>query len=83
MEQNNSATQVKSQVKGNEEVLTLSEYLDSCRKHWKWFLVSVIFLCGVAMLYILRQQPVYEREMAVLRYYFVPFNSVLKLTLTC
>ncbi len=66
MEQNNTASQTKSQTQANEEALTLAEYLVSCRKNWKWFIVSLLFLCGVALLYILRQQPVYEREMAVL-----------------
>ncbi len=44
----------------------MKDFLAQCMSKWKWFLASIIIFCGIGVLYILRQQPVYERNMAVL-----------------
>lgn len=52
------------------EVATLGpsfgSYLAAAKKFWYWFLISVLFFVGVAILYILRQQPAYERKTEIL-----------------
>lgn len=48
------------------EVFSLKDFLLQCVRQWKWFLLSVCVFCCLGMLYILRQQPVYSRTMAVL-----------------
>ncbi|MDE6577877.1 MAG: polysaccharide biosynthesis tyrosine autokinase [Muribaculaceae bacterium] len=45
---------------------SIQEFFQLCLSKWKWFLLSFIFFVGVGILYILRQQPVYEREEQIL-----------------
>lgn len=62
MEQNNTAAQASEQ----DEIFSLRDFLNQCSIHWQWFVASVIIFCCIGIFYILRQQPVYERSMAVL-----------------
>lgn len=55
-----------SKPDNSEEVLTVGEYIGQCFREWKWFLLSLVILCGLGVLYLLRQQPVYSRSMEVL-----------------
>lgn len=50
----------------HEEAFSLKEFFVQCAARWQWFVVSVLFFCSIGMFYILRQQPVYVREMSVL-----------------
>lgn len=58
---------VQSIVNEEEDsFFSFKDFLLTCLAQWKWFVISVIFFAGVAMLYIMRQQPVYTRTMSVL-----------------
>lgn len=48
------------------EEVSFSEYFKQCGRKWYWFLLSLVFFCGVGTLYVLRQQPKYKRNMEVL-----------------
>ncbi len=45
---------------------SMRDFLSKCASNWKLFLLSIVFICGIGTLYILRQQPVYRRSMEVL-----------------
>lgn len=62
MEENNISTQVQEEG----ELFSLRDFFESCLDKWQWFVASVIIFCCIGAFYILRQQPVYERSMAVL-----------------
>lgn len=62
MESNINTTAVQDQ----EEIFSFREFLGQCAKYWQWFVASVVIFCGLGFLYVLRQQPVYQREMALL-----------------
>lgn len=49
-----------------ENTLQLTQLLALCRRHWLWFVVSVMVCLAVAFIYAKRQSPVYEREALVL-----------------
>lgn len=49
-----------------EEVFSMKDFLAQCLDQWKWFLISVIIFCCLGAIFILRQQPVFSRSMAVL-----------------
>lgn len=55
-----------AQASEQEEVFSLKDFFAQCAAKWQMFVVSVLVLCSLGVLYILRQQPVYMREMAVL-----------------
>lgn len=57
---------VKRRDLQQENVFKIQDLLQQCRKHWWWFLVSVILCVGAAWVYAKRQAPVYERESLVL-----------------
>ncbi len=46
--------------------LSFGSYIAVAKKYWYWFLLSLAFFTGLAVLYILRQQPVYERSTEIL-----------------
>lgn len=49
-----------------EETFSVKDFFRRCVHNWRWFILAVI-LCGLAgVLYILRQQPVYQRTAEVL-----------------
>lgn len=48
------------------EPFTIRKFLQACAVKWKWFVISVIVFTGLALLYVMRQQPKYERTMSVL-----------------
>ena len=62
MEENNKDAKNTPQ----EEVFSLKDFFASCLRQWKWFLLSIVFFCGIGVFYILRQQPVYSRSMSIL-----------------
>ncbi len=58
---------VKAPETQDQEVgFSFRDFMSQCVKYWQWFVASVVICCGMGFLYILRQQPVYEREMEVL-----------------
>lgn len=62
MEQTNQKADATSEGRS----FSIKHYLQACGHRWKWFAVSVIIIVGLAYLYVIRKQPVYEREMSVL-----------------
>lgn len=57
---------IRTQVSEEEEVFSLKDFLTQCLARWQWFFASVVIFCCIGVFYILRQQPVYSRSMAVL-----------------
>lgn len=57
---------IRAQVSEEEEVFSLKDFLTQCLAKWRWFAASVVVCCCIGALYILCQQPVYQRSMAVL-----------------
>lgn len=55
-------------VQGNPEAVDFSikEFIQVCISKWYWILLSLIVCIGVGVLYILRQQPEYERSEEIL-----------------
>lgn len=49
-----------------EELFSIKEFLIQCGMQWKQFVASVLIFCCLGFLYVMRQQPVYQREMSVL-----------------
>ncbi len=45
---------------------SLRDFLSACASKWLWFLVSFIVCIGLAVLYILRQEPQYQRYEQIL-----------------
>lgn len=45
---------------------SVKDYITSCLSHWQWFVISVIILCCLGYLQVLRKAPVYARTMSVL-----------------
>lgn len=48
--------------KGVFSEITGKEFLRQCLLKWKWFAISLIFFVGIALLYVVRKEPVYERS---------------------
>lgn len=57
---------IRTQVSEEEEVFSLKDFLTQCLAKWQWFFASMVIFCCIGVFYILRQQPVYSRSMAVL-----------------
>lgn len=55
-------------VQGNPEAVDFSikEFAQVCISKWYWILLSLIVCIGIGVLYILRQQPEYERSEEIL-----------------
>lgn len=51
--------------KGGDE-FSFSEYVKQCGRKWKWFLLSLLFFCGLGTLLILRTEPKYKKSMEIL-----------------
>lgn len=49
-----------------EESFSIVDFGRLCLRKWKWILLSLVIFMGVGFLYILRQQPVYERQEQIL-----------------
>lgn len=47
----------------NKDVVevTLKDFIDACLRRWLWFLVSFLIIVGIAVVYVKRQEPIYER----------------------
>lgn len=56
----------KSDGRAEEVVFSFREYVDACLRRWPWFAVSVVVFVGLAILYVKRQEPLYERSEQVL-----------------
>ncbi|MBD9137841.1 MAG: polysaccharide biosynthesis tyrosine autokinase [Alistipes shahii] len=55
------------ELQGNSEnTMTVKDLFYLCLAKWRWFAVSVLFVVGVAVLYILRTPPVYTRSALVM-----------------
>lgn len=61
-----NTTENNSLDQGKIEEFSIQDFFQLCVSKWKWFLLSFLFFVGLATLYILRQQPVYEREEQIL-----------------
>lgn len=61
----NSTTPVQKEDKKTEE-FSITDFIQLCKSNWKWFVLSVIFFCGLAFFYIISKEPVYERQEQVL-----------------
>lgn len=57
---------IRAQATEEEDVFSLKDFLTQCMARWQWFMASVLIFCCIGVFYILRQQPVYSRSMAVL-----------------
>lgn len=57
---------IRAQIPEEEEVFSLKDFLTRCLAKWQWFVASVVIFCCIGVFYILCQQPVYSRSMAVL-----------------
>lgn len=51
--------------KGGEEY-TMRQFLEACISGWLWFVISVVVICSLAMVYVMRKQPVYSRMEQIL-----------------
>lgn len=49
-----------------EDNFSMKDFMQLCLRQWPWFLCSLIFFIGFGLLYVMRQQPVYERKCEVL-----------------
>lgn len=49
-----------------ESTFDISEYLSACLSRWRWFLLSVLVICSLAAVWVLRKEPVYERSEQIL-----------------
>lgn len=45
---------------------SVKDFIALCVSKWKWFLMWLVIFIGLGVLYIIRQQPVYERQEQVL-----------------
>lgn len=50
----------------DRRTLKVGPFLKLCLEEWKWFALSIIVFLGFATLWLMRQQPVYERTEQVL-----------------
>lgn len=48
------------------ENFSFQEFLHTCLSKWKWFLLSLVGFVGLAMLYVMTREPVYERSEQIL-----------------
>lgn len=54
-----------SAEKVNKEMtveLSGKDFFKQCLLKWKWFAISMIFFIGIAVVYVMRKEPVYERS---------------------
>lgn len=49
-----------------QSTFNFQEYLSACASRWRWFVASVVVICALALLWVLRQQPQYLRMEQVL-----------------
>ena len=49
-----------------EESVNIQELLMLCLGRWHWFVASVVIVLGIAVLYVLRSEPVYTRTASLL-----------------
>lgn len=45
---------------------SIKDYIQACKSRWQWILLSLIICVGAGVLYILCQQPEYQRTEEVL-----------------
>lgn len=53
-------------IREEDNQFSLKDFFVTCLSKWKWILLSIVVCVGLAVLYIVRQQPVYERTMQLL-----------------
>ena len=46
--------------------VTMRDYLAACAARWQWFALSILVICSLGVLYIIRQQPKYQRMEQIL-----------------
>lgn len=66
MESDMTVTQKNAKAGQANDFLRLSDLLYLCLAKWKWFVLSLVLTCGIAVFYLLRTPPVYTRTAAVL-----------------
>lgn len=50
----------------SDNSFSFRDYLTSCVDNWKWFVISILVICSLAYLYVMRQEPKFLREEQVL-----------------
>ena len=55
-----------TQSSDTEQALTIKDMIWMCLARWYWFVISLAVCCGLAVFYILRTPPVYERSASLL-----------------
>ena len=58
--------QKKTKPGQTDDFLRIQDLLYLCLAEWKWFVLSLVVTCGVAVIYLLRTPPVYTRTASVL-----------------
>lgn len=65
LEGRTSVTQVPNASSGNSEG-SITDMLLKCLVRWPWFIVSIVLFVSVAYFHVKRQEPVYQRDAAIL-----------------
>ncbi len=60
------AVSTKVENKNEMPVFSIRDFLRTCIQKWYYFAISFVVILGIAVLYIKRQEPVYERSEQVL-----------------
>ena len=62
----NNSQVIDEQQTREEDFLKMQDWMYLCLSRWRWFLVSIVVCCGIAMWYILTKQPIYQRTATIL-----------------
>ena len=49
-----------------QQKYNLLEFVQKCRHHWKWFVLSVVLIPGITLLYLMSKESQYERTAQIL-----------------
>ena len=63
---NTSTTAKENSVQEEESFLTLKDLTYLCLAHWQWFVLSIVVCVGIAMFYLLKTPPTYQRSASIL-----------------
>ena len=54
------------QLEENESSMSIKDFFYLCLAKWRWFVLSLVVVLGVAVLYLLTTPPVYTRSTSLL-----------------
>lgn len=58
---------LNAQPRANDlDNFSIKDFFQICKANWKWFALSVFFFVGLAAFYIIRKEPVFERQEQIL-----------------